>query len=52
MRQDSNFSGNAAVDSDWIGEHVLAGPDDRVCLWFDQPVTRATLREMVAERSE
>ena len=52
MRRDSTFSDVAAVDSDWVSEHLLAGPGDRVCLWFDQPVTRAALRDLVAERCE
>lgn len=50
MRQDSAFSGDAAVDVDWVDGHLLAGPGDRVCLWFDRPVTRAALRNLVAER--
>src|SRR5450755_222444 len=55
MLRDSTFSCDAAVDdaavgSGWVDEHLLAGPGDRVCLWFDQPVTRAALRELVAER--
>jgi acyl-coenzyme A synthetase/AMP-(fatty) acid ligase len=48
--RNSSFSGDTAVDSDWVDKYLLAGPDDHVCLWFDQPVTRAALRELVAER--
>lgn len=52
MRQDSALSGDVAVDSDWVDRHMLAGPGDRVCLLFDQPVTRAALRDLVAERCQ
>jgi 3-hydroxy-4-methylanthranilate adenylyltransferase len=52
VRRNSTFSGNAAVDVDWVDEHLLAGPADRVCLRFDRPVTRATLRELVVHRCE
>ncbi len=52
MWQDSAFSPDIAVDSDWVDTYLLAGPDDHVCLWFDRPVTRAALRELVMERSK
>jgi 3-hydroxy-4-methylanthranilate adenylyltransferase len=32
VRRDSTFSGDAAVDSDWVDKHVLAGPDDHALL--------------------
>lgn len=50
MRQDSTFNGDITVDSDWVDNSLLDGPGDRVCLWFDQPVTRADLRDLVTER--
>jgi acyl-coenzyme A synthetase/AMP-(fatty) acid ligase len=37
---------------DWVGKHLLAGADERECLRFDRPVTRAELRELVADRCE
>jgi acyl-coenzyme A synthetase/AMP-(fatty) acid ligase len=52
VRNNPPLSGDALVDSDWVGQQLLAGPDDRVCLCFDQPVTRAALRELVADRSK
>ncbi len=52
MRQNSSIGSDAVVDSDWVDKYLLAGPDDHVCLSFDRPVTRAGLREMVAERSK
>jgi acyl-coenzyme A synthetase/AMP-(fatty) acid ligase len=51
VRRDSTFSGDAAAGPGWVDEHLLAGPGDRVCLWFDRPVTRAALRELVVGRS-
>jgi acyl-coenzyme A synthetase/AMP-(fatty) acid ligase len=50
--RDSTFSSDTVVDSDWVGKYLLAGADDHVCLWFDQPITRAALRELVADRSK
>ena len=53
MRRNSSFGSDTVVDSGWVDEYLLAGPgDDHVCLSFDRPVTRADLREMVAERSK
>jgi 3-hydroxy-4-methylanthranilate adenylyltransferase len=61
VRQESALNGGAAVGGaagdapaglDWVDNRLLAGPGDRVCLWFDQPVTRAALRELVAERCQ
>ncbi|HEX5405119.1 MAG TPA: class I adenylate-forming enzyme family protein [Pseudonocardiaceae bacterium] len=34
---------------DWVGEVLLRGDDDEICLWFDRPVSRAALRAMVAD---
>jgi acyl-coenzyme A synthetase/AMP-(fatty) acid ligase len=50
VRQDPAVSDGFPADQDWVDTHLLAGPGDRVCLWFDQPVTRAALRDLVAER--
>lgn len=35
---------------EWVDEVLLAGPADQVCLHLDEPVTRAGLRRLVAER--
>lgn len=35
---------------DWVDDTLLRGRDDEVCLRFDKPVDRATLRAMVADR--
>lgn len=32
----------------WVDDVLLSGPDDRPCLWFDRPVTRAQLRSLVS----
>jgi acyl-coenzyme A synthetase/AMP-(fatty) acid ligase len=40
------------TDPGWVGEVLLAGPADQVCLVLDAPVDRATLRALVAERQE
>jgi acyl-coenzyme A synthetase/AMP-(fatty) acid ligase len=34
----------------WVNDVLLAGPDHEVCLVFERPVDRATLRELVAEQ--
>ncbi|HEY1571648.1 MAG TPA: class I adenylate-forming enzyme family protein [Pseudonocardiaceae bacterium] len=34
---------------DWVGDVLLGGDDSDVCLWFDRPVDRATLRSLVAD---
>ncbi len=52
MRRTSSFGSDTVVDSDWVDKYLLAGPDDHVCLTFDQPVTRAALRDLVTERSK
>ncbi|RKE22662.1 class I adenylate-forming enzyme family protein [Streptomyces sp. TLI_171] len=38
------------VAADWVDEQLLAGPDGEPCLRFGAPVTRGTLRALVAER--
>ncbi|HEX4059836.1 MAG TPA: class I adenylate-forming enzyme family protein [Streptosporangiaceae bacterium] len=50
VQQNSAFSGVATADSGWVDGELLAGPGDRICLSFGQPVTRAALRELVEER--
>jgi acyl-coenzyme A synthetase/AMP-(fatty) acid ligase len=42
---------DAAVGPDWVDRHLLAGPDDGICLWFDRPVTRGALRGLVDEHA-
>ena len=32
---------------DWVGDVLLRGDDDEICLRFDRPVNRATLRALV-----
>jgi acyl-coenzyme A synthetase/AMP-(fatty) acid ligase len=46
--------GTAATASagDWVGDALLAGDDAEVCLWFDRPVERATLRTLVTEQEQ
>lgn len=39
-----------ASSGDWVGDVLLAGDDSDVCLRFDRPVDRATLRSLVAEQ--
>jgi acyl-coenzyme A synthetase/AMP-(fatty) acid ligase len=34
--------------ADWVGDVLLHGPADDVCLVFDRPIDRATLRTLVA----
>jgi hypothetical protein len=38
------------LDPEWVDEVLLAGAEDEVCLFLGEPVTRATLRQLVAER--
>jgi 3-hydroxy-4-methylanthranilate adenylyltransferase len=38
------------LEPEWVDEVLLAGPADQVCLHLDEPVTRAGLRRLVAER--
>jgi len=38
------------LEPEWVDEVLLAGADDQACLHLDQPITRAGLRRMVAER--
>jgi 3-hydroxy-4-methylanthranilate adenylyltransferase len=38
------------LEPDWVDEVLLAGPPDDVCLHLDDPVSRAELRQLVAER--
>src|SRR5215472_10022440 len=38
------------LDPEWVDEALLAGPADDVCLHLSEPVTRAGLRALVAER--
>jgi acyl-coenzyme A synthetase/AMP-(fatty) acid ligase len=40
----------APLPADWVGEALLAGPTDAVCLRFDHPVDRGTLGVLVAEQ--
>jgi 3-hydroxy-4-methylanthranilate adenylyltransferase len=38
------------LEPEWVDEVLLAGADDRPCLHLGEPITRAGLRRMVAER--
>lgn len=38
------------VEPEWVDEVLLAGADDQVCLHLGEPITRAGLRRLVAER--
>jgi acyl-coenzyme A synthetase/AMP-(fatty) acid ligase len=38
------------VTRDWVDEFLLQGRDDEVCLTIGGPITRATLRGLVADR--
>jgi acyl-coenzyme A synthetase/AMP-(fatty) acid ligase len=38
------------LEPEWVDEILLAGPADDVCLHLDEPVSRAELRRLVAER--
>jgi acyl-coenzyme A synthetase/AMP-(fatty) acid ligase len=38
------------LEPDWVDEVLLAGAADEVCLHLGEPVTRAELRRLVAER--
>jgi 3-hydroxy-4-methylanthranilate adenylyltransferase len=40
------------LDVGWVDGVLLAGPDDEVCLHLGVPVTRAALRQLVAQRQE
>ncbi|MEU7752340.1 class I adenylate-forming enzyme family protein [Micromonospora sp. NPDC049101] len=42
--------GPVPPDGPWVDNVLLAGPDDECCLVLDQPITRATLRNLVTER--
>ncbi len=38
------------LEPEWVDEVLLAGPADEVCLHLGEPVSRARLRQLVAER--
>ncbi|MBV9446267.1 MAG: acyl--CoA ligase [Streptosporangiaceae bacterium] len=38
------------LEPDWVDEVLLAGAADEVCLYLDEPVSRAELRRLVADR--
>ena len=38
------------LEPEWVDEILLAGPAGEVCLQLAEPVTRAGLRRLVAER--
>jgi 3-hydroxy-4-methylanthranilate adenylyltransferase len=38
------------LEPEWVDEVLLAGADDQACLNLGEPITRAGLRRMVAER--
>jgi 3-hydroxy-4-methylanthranilate adenylyltransferase len=38
------------LEPEWVDEVLLAGADDQACLHLGEPITRAGLRRMVAER--
>jgi acyl-coenzyme A synthetase/AMP-(fatty) acid ligase len=38
------------LEPEWVDEVLLAGPPDEVCLHLGEPVSRAELRRLVAER--
>jgi 3-hydroxy-4-methylanthranilate adenylyltransferase len=40
------------LDTGWVDEVLLAGPGDGECLFLDAPITRRTLRGLVADRRE
>jgi acyl-coenzyme A synthetase/AMP-(fatty) acid ligase len=40
----------AQLEPEWVNEVLLAGAADDVCLYLDEPVSRAALRQLVAER--
>lgn len=43
--------GSADASRDWVDDELLAGADADVCLHLGRPVTRAQLRQLVAEQS-
>lgn len=45
-----SFSTAAGPAPGWVDAVLLAGPDDQPCLRLDQPIDRAALRALVAER--
>ncbi len=51
MRQNSMSETGTTVGPEWVDKHLLAGPDDGVCLWFDRPVTRGALRALVEDHT-
>ncbi|HEX6525149.1 MAG TPA: class I adenylate-forming enzyme family protein [Streptosporangiaceae bacterium] len=38
------------LEPDWVDEVLLAGAADEVCLYLDEPISRAELRRLVADR--
>jgi 3-hydroxy-4-methylanthranilate adenylyltransferase len=40
------------LDPQWVDEVLLAGPDHDVCLHLDEPLSRAELRRLVADRHQ
>jgi len=41
-----------AIGSGWVEETLLAGPGDQVCLRVPEPIDRAALRRLVADRRD
>ena len=41
-----------SIDGGWVDEVLLAGPADQVCFRTPEPIDRATLRRLVADRRD
>jgi len=52
MTMDQRADSSWATDAGWVDEVLLAGPDDQVCFRVPEPIDRAGLRRMVADRRE
>src|SRR5687768_9209815 len=52
LSEDRTAVTSVVPGADWVEETLLSGRSDDVCLRLPEPVDRATLRRLVAERQE
>jgi 3-hydroxy-4-methylanthranilate adenylyltransferase len=52
MTMERQADSSWATDAGWVDEILLAGRDDQVCFRVPDPIDRAALRRMVADRRE
>jgi acyl-coenzyme A synthetase/AMP-(fatty) acid ligase len=49
--QDAPTRGDHALETGWVDEILLGGPDHQVCLTIGDPLSRAQLRDLVSQRA-